>query len=73
MIRYGEQKAVVIGEFELNLYQMELLGLDKTLLFRRDVDSNGRHQMKINDEVVTLNKLRETMLLLEISTNKTIQ
>lgn len=64
MIRHGEQKAVVMGEFELNSYQQELLGLDSKLIVRRDVDSNGRHQMKINDEIVTLNKLRETMLLL---------
>lgn len=64
MIRHGEQKAVVIGEFELNSYQQELLGLDSKLIVRRDVDSNGRHQMKINDEIVTLNKLRETMILL---------
>jgi DNA repair protein RecN (Recombination protein N) len=64
MIRYGEQKAVVIGEFELTKYQQELLGLNQFITVRRDVDASGRHQMKINDETVTLNKLREIMLTL---------
>ncbi|BCR36221.1 DNA repair protein RecN [Mariniplasma anaerobium] len=64
MIRYGEQKAVVIGEFELTTYQQELLGLNQFITVRRDVDASGRHQMKINDETVTLNKLREIMLTL---------
>ncbi|MCD4827056.1 MAG: DNA repair protein RecN [Acholeplasmataceae bacterium] len=64
MIRYGEQKAVVIGEFELNTYQQDLLGLNQTIMVRREVDANGRHLMKINDETVTLNRLREIMLTL---------
>ncbi len=64
MIRYGEQKAVVIGEFELNTYQQDLLGLNQTIMVRREVDANGRHLMKINDETITLNRLREIMLTL---------
>lgn len=64
MIRYGEQKAVVIGEFELTTDQQEYLGLNQFITVRRDVDASGRHQMKINDETVTLNKLREIMLTL---------
>lgn len=64
MIRYGQQKAVVIGEFELTSYQQELLGLNQFITVKREVDASGRHQMKINDETVTLNKLREIMLTL---------
>jgi DNA repair protein RecN (Recombination protein N) len=62
MIRYGQKKAVVVGEFELTNYQQESLGLSQFITVRREVDSSGRHQMKINDETVTLNKLREIML-----------
>lgn len=64
MIRHGEQKAIVIGEFELNSYQQELLGLSPKITIRREVDASGRHLMKINDETITLNKLREIMLTL---------
>ncbi len=64
MIRYGEQKAVVVGFFELRNDQQELLGLPKEIIVRREIDASGRHVMKINDDIVTLNKLKEIMSIL---------
>ena len=64
MIRYGESKAVVVGTFVLPKDKQELLGLDEAITVRREIDSNSRHVMKINDEVVTLNRLKEVMSVL---------
>ncbi|MFA5471059.1 MAG: DNA repair protein RecN [Acholeplasmataceae bacterium] len=64
MIRYGEQKAVVVGFFELRKDQQDLLNLPKDIVVRREIDASGRHIMKINDEIVTLNRLKEIMTVL---------
>ncbi len=64
MIRYGESKAVVVGTFVLPKDKQEQLGLDEEIIVRREIDSNSRHVMKINDEVVTLNRLKEVMSIL---------
>jgi DNA repair protein RecN (Recombination protein N) len=64
MIRYGESKAVVVGTFVLPKDKQEQLGLDEEITVRREIDSNSRHVMKINDEVVTLNRLKEVMSIL---------
>ena len=64
MIRYGESKAVVVGTFILPKDKQEQLGLEEEITIRREIDSNSRHVMKINDEVVTLNRLKEVMSIL---------
>jgi len=64
MIRYGESKAVVVGTFTLQKDKQEQLGLNEEITIRREIDSNSRHVMKINDEVVTLNRLKEVMSIL---------
>ena len=64
MIRYGESKAVVVGSFHLPKDKQELLGLDEEIIVRREIDANSRHVMKINDEVVTLNRLKEVMAVI---------
>lgn len=64
MIRHGAKKAIVYGEFELNEHQMIQSGLPKTIHVEREIDLNGRHQMKLNQESVTLSKLKEIMNLI---------
>jgi DNA repair protein RecN (Recombination protein N) len=64
MIRYGESKAVVVGTFTLPKDKQEQLGLEEEITIRREIDSKSRHVMKINDEVVTLNRLKEVMSIL---------
>ena len=64
MIRYGKSKAVVVGLFELREDQQILLDLPKEIIVRREIDGNGRHIMKINDEIITLNKLKDVMAIL---------
>ncbi|MBU1093080.1 MAG: DNA repair protein RecN [Firmicutes bacterium] len=61
MIRHGEQKAIVYGVFELNQEQQVLLELPQTIEVEREVDLSGRHQMRINDQVTTLSRLKEVM------------
>ncbi len=61
MIRHGEKKAYVQGVFELNSAKQELLGLPKTIEVEREIDSNGRHNMKINGEITTLARIKEVM------------
>jgi len=61
MIRHGEQKAVVCGVFELNEMQQELLELTSEITVEREVDINGKHVMRINDQLTTLGRLKEVM------------
>lgn len=61
MIRYGASKAIVEGQFRLNEALQKQLSLPETIVVRREVDGMGRHVMKINDEGVTLQTLREQM------------
>ncbi|MCR3905654.1 MAG: DNA repair protein RecN [Tenericutes bacterium] len=61
MIRHGENKAYVHGLFELNQVQQELLELPKTIDVEREIDLNGRHTMRINDQITTLARLKEVM------------
>lgn len=61
MIRHGETKAYVLGEFELPLEKQESLGLPKSIIVEREIDQSGRHQMKINGENVTLSRMKDVM------------
>ncbi len=61
MIRHGEKKAIVFGIFELNQKQQTLLDLPNIIEVEREVDVNGRHQMRINNQPTTLGRLKEVM------------
>ena len=61
MIRHGEKKAYVHGLFELNPKKQELLGLPQMIEVEREIDSNGKHNMKINGELTTLSRIKEVM------------
>ncbi len=59
MIRYGEAKAIVRGFFKLPKHVMDFYGYDEEVEIEREIDRDGRHQMKINGASVTLSKLRD--------------
>jgi len=59
MIRYGEDRAIVKGIFDIPLEVADFYGYPKTIDIERQIDAQGRHQIRINQEVVTLSKLRE--------------
>lgn len=61
MIRHQEQKAIVYGVFELNEMQQKLLDLPAVIEVVREVDLSGKHQMRINNELTTLSRLKEVM------------
>ncbi|MFH0766506.1 MAG: DNA repair protein RecN [Bacillota bacterium] len=61
MIRHGEKKAVVYGIFELDENKQQILELPRIIEVEREVDLNGRHQMRINDQITTLGRLKEVM------------
>ena len=62
MIRHGMSKAHVMGIFELSKLKQEELGLPEIIKVERDIDLQGRHIMKINDEPTTLARIKDVML-----------
>src|SRR5690554_6739706 len=58
-IRTGAQKAIVKGTFKLNTHQMNLLELPNTITLLREIDLSGKHVVKLNDEIITVSKLKE--------------
>lgn len=62
MIRHGMNKAHVMGIFELSKSKQEELSLPETIKVERDIDLQGRHMMKINDEITTLARIKDVML-----------
>lgn len=62
MIRHGMNKAHVMGIFELTKQKQEELGLPVVIKVERDIDLQGRHLMKINDEPTTLARIKDVML-----------
>ena len=61
MIRHGEKKATVKGIFTLNEQQQQSLNLPHVIDIEREIDLSGRHNMKLNGEPVTLQKIKEIM------------
>ena len=61
MIRHGEKKAYVQGVFVLDQTKQELLDLPSVIEVEREIDSNGKHNMKINGELTTLARIKEVM------------
>lgn len=62
MIRHGMSKAHVMGIFELTKSKQEELSLPEIIKVERDIDLQGRHLMKINDEPTTLARIKDIML-----------
>ncbi|WP_025725282.1 DNA repair protein RecN [Acholeplasma granularum] len=58
-IRTGAKKAIVKGTFKLNTHQMNLLELPNTITLLREIDLSGKHVVKLNDEIITVSKLKE--------------
>lgn len=57
-IRFGKTKATVKGVFSLSLIQMDKLGLPKEITLVREIDASGKHNVKLNDETITLSRLK---------------
>lgn len=63
-IRYGTDKAIVIGTFKLTPYQQKELSLPETITLQREIDASGRHSIKLNQETITLAKLKQISSLI---------
>lgn len=61
MIRHGENKASVHGVFDIHPEVSERYELPKEIIVSREIDQNGRHQMKLSGEVTTLSRIKEVM------------
>jgi DNA repair protein RecN (Recombination protein N) len=61
MIRHGQSKAYVSGLFSISKDLQNKFALDQEIKVEREIDLNGRHQMKINSEIITLSRLKEVM------------
>lgn len=59
MIRHGANKAEVTGSFHLNSSKAAMLDLPQAVTISRTIDQSGRHQLRINDQVTTLQRLKE--------------
>ncbi len=59
MIRHGEDKAVVSGTFLLNEKVAQTHDLPHEITIKREIDRNGRNQVRVNDQLTTLQSLRE--------------
>lgn len=61
MIRHGKSQARVFGLFKLSRKVQLISGFPETIEISRTIDENGRHTVRVNNEIQTLQKLRETM------------
>lgn len=59
MIRHGESKASVKGTFLLPKQVADIFDLPEETVIQRDVDAQGRHQIRINQRLTSLSKLKE--------------
>jgi DNA repair protein RecN (Recombination protein N) len=57
-IRTGTTKAIVVGKFVLTKDQSKVLDLPEEITLSREIDQSGRHYVKLNDEVITLSRLK---------------
>ncbi|OED27445.1 AAA family ATPase [Acholeplasma laidlawii] len=58
-IRTGTTKATVLGRFSLTPNQARDLDLPNDITLSREIDQSGRHLVKLNDETITLARLRQ--------------
>ncbi len=61
MIRHGASKAVVSGTFMLNETVKKTFDLPKTITIERSIDESGRHQIRLEDDVTTLARIKTIM------------
>lgn len=61
MIRHGKTKAHVMGIFQLSSNKQEELNLPEEIKVERDIDVDGRHVMRLNDEITTLSRIKDLM------------
>jgi DNA repair protein RecN (Recombination protein N) len=61
MIRHQATRAYVSGVFKLSKYQQEKLDLPEIITIERTLDANGRHDMRLNKEIVTVQKVKDVM------------
>ncbi|MFP4177991.1 MAG: DNA repair protein RecN [Acholeplasmataceae bacterium] len=61
MIRHGATKALVSGTFILSDAVMHAFDLPETITIERSIDGNGRHQIRLEDEVTTLARIKAIM------------
>lgn len=59
LIRHGFDEAVVSGLFEISKSVQEAFDLPATILITRTMTRAGKHTMKINDQVTTLQKIKQ--------------
>lgn len=59
MIRHGHDQAIVSGLFVMPEKLRVTFDLPKELEIKRSIDQSGRHQIRLNDQIVTLSKLKE--------------
>src|SRR5690606_15743891 len=57
-IRYGTDKAIVVGNFKLTNEQSQSLLLPQEFTLIREIDASGRHVVKLNQETITLGRLK---------------
>ncbi|MFA7417723.1 MAG: AAA family ATPase, partial [Acholeplasma sp.] len=58
-IRTGTTKALVTGRFKISTIQAEDLDLPVEITLTREIDQSGRHLVKLNDEQITLARLKQ--------------
>src|SRR5690606_9026773 len=58
-IRHGKSKAEVTGVFKLESHQQKQLELSEEITLHREIDTSGRHTIRLNGEVITLAKLKQ--------------
>ena len=58
-IRTGTTKALVTGRFKLSTIQAKDLDLPVEITLTREIDQSGRHLVKLNDEQITLARLKQ--------------
>jgi DNA repair protein RecN (Recombination protein N) len=61
MIRHGASKAVVSGTFVLNQVVKKAFDLPKNITIERSIDESGRHQIRLDDELTTLARIKTIM------------
>lgn len=57
-IRFGSKKAIVRGTFEIPLRLSKALDIPNVFDLTREIDESGRHLIKLNQDSITLSKLR---------------
>lgn len=58
MIRHGKDRAIVSGSFIISSELQQTFELPELIEITREIDSNGRHKMFLNNSAITLNYLK---------------